>query len=198
MKKFLSLALALGLVGIFAGCSNDEKTAAEDTSKETTTENVATESTGELKIGRVNSAPHGDKSFAVAVVAMDGDKIALASIDEFQFLNTEEAGVVGVPNSDGAFGENYKDPKVVLASKVDSTEYYSKHMKEAAGSTVAIHDNYAAIEDYVTGKTIVELEAELKANEGTPEKMIDVVSGATLADTYGYVTTFVEAAKAAK
>ena len=26
----------------------------------------------------------------------------------------------------------------------------------------------------------------------------DVVSGATLADTYGYVSTFVEAAKAAK
>ena len=125
MKKFLSLVLALGLVGVFAGCSNNEKSSAEDTSKETTTENTAAESTGELKIGRVNSAPHGDKSFAVAVVAMDDDKIAATSIEEFQFLSTEEAGVVGVPNSDGAFAENFKDPKVVLASKVDSTEYYT-------------------------------------------------------------------------
>ena len=32
----------------------------------------------------------------------------------------------------------------------------------------------------------------------TPEKMVDVVSGATLADSYGYVNAFVEAAKAAK
>ncbi|MCQ6277045.1 hypothetical protein JMM81_19395 [Bacillus sp. V3B] len=187
----------LDLVGVFAGCSNAEKSSAEDTPKETTTEDTATESTGELKIGRVNSAPHGDKSFAVTVVAMDGDKIAVASIDEFQFLSTEEAGVIGVPNSDGAFAENFVDPKVVLASKVDSTEYYSAHMVEAAGSTVAIHDNYAAIEEYVTGKTIAELEEELGkyTTDEDKAKMIDVVSGATLADTHGYVTTFVEAAK---
>ena len=50
MKKILSLALALGLVGVFAGCSNDEATNA-DTSKETTTESTAAESTGEIKIG---------------------------------------------------------------------------------------------------------------------------------------------------
>ena len=51
MKKILSLALALGLVGVFAGCSNDEAKN-EDTSKETTTESTAAESTGEIKIGR--------------------------------------------------------------------------------------------------------------------------------------------------
>ena len=202
MKKFLSLALALGLVGVFAGCSNDTKTSGDTEKATTPTEETATtETTGELKVGRVNAAPHGDKSFAVAVVVMDGDKIAAASIDEFQFLSTEEAGVVGVPNSDGAFAENFKDPKVVLASKVDSNEYYSKNMKEKAGSTVAIDANYAAIQDYVTGKTIAELEEALGKYTSDEEKATmaaDVVSGATLADTYGYVSTFVEAAKAAK
>jgi hypothetical protein len=37
MKRFLSLTLALGLVGVFAGCSNDEK-ASEDPATETTEE----------------------------------------------------------------------------------------------------------------------------------------------------------------
>lgn len=195
MKKLLGLALALGLVGVFAGCSSDEASG-EDTSKETTTESTAAESTGELKVGRVNNAPHGDKSFATTVVVMDGDKIVAASIDEYQFLAKE--GSVGVPNSDGAFGENYKDPNTVLASKLDNAASYSKNMAEKAGSTVSIDENLAAIEAYVVGKTVAELEEELKANEASPEKMVDVVSGATLADTFGYVSAFVEAAKAVK
>ena len=197
MKKFLSLALALGLVGVFAGCSND-KEASGDTEKATTTteETATTETTLDLKIGRVNNAPHGDKSFATTVVVINGDEIVAASIDEFQFLSGE--GVKGVPNSDGAFGEGYKDPKTVLASKLDNAEFYSNMMKEKAGSTKAIDENYAAIQDYVVGKTVAELEADLETNEATPEKMVDVVSGATLADTYGYVNAFVEAAKAAK
>ena len=62
MKKILSLALALALVGVFAGCSNDEAKN-EDTSKETTTESTAAESTGEIKTARINGAPHGDKAF---------------------------------------------------------------------------------------------------------------------------------------
>jgi hypothetical protein len=193
MKKILSLALALGLVGVFAGCSNDEAKN-EDTSKETTTEPTAAESTGEIKIGRVNNSPHGDKSFATTVVVMDGDTIVGASIDEFQFLGDDAQGV---PNSKGPFGENFPEGKV-LASKVDNAEYYSKMMAEKGGSTVSLDENYAAIQDYVVGKTVAELEVVLKENEATPEKMVDVVSGATLADSYGYVNAFVEAAKAAK
>lgn len=179
MKKLLGLALVLlSMVGIVAGCSDGEAGAAED-----------------IKIGRVNYAAHGDKSFAVTVVAMQGDKIVGASIDEFQFLG-EADGVVPVPNSEGAFGEGYADPAVKLASKVDSTEYYSSHMAEAAGSTVPIHENYMAIEKYVTGKTISELEDVLSDNSA--EEMVDVVSGATLADTAGYVKSIIEAAKTAE
>lgn len=196
MKKLFPFVLALGLVGIFTGCSNDK--AAEDTAKEAKSTETASAETlsADLKIGRVNNAPHGDKSFATTVVVMDGDQIIAASIDEYQFLSGED--IKGVPNSEGTFGQNYKDPKTVLASKMDNADFYSHMMAEKAGSTVPIDENIAAIEDYVTGKTVVELEEELKANEATPEKMVDVVSAATLADTYGYVKAFVEAAKAAK
>ncbi|WP_338450880.1 hypothetical protein R4Z09_02820 [Niallia oryzisoli] len=196
MKKFLSLALALGLVGLFAGCSNDA--ASGDTAKDTDTTKTetATTSTGDIKMGRVNYAAHGDKSFAVAVVAMEGDKIVGASLDEFQFMDKTADGVTPVPNADGAFAEGFKDANKPLASKLDSSKYYSSHMAEAAGSTKTVEENYGAIEDYVIGKTVAELEETLKANEG--EKMLDVVSGATLVDTHGYVSALVEAAKSVK
>lgn len=195
MKKLLKLALALGLVGGFAvGCSNDD---AKDKGKDEKAPATETASSGELKVGRVNAAPHGDKSFASVVVVMNGDKIAVASLDEFQFMAT--ATTKAVPNSDKAFGENYKDPAAsVLGSKLDNADQYSKNMKEKGGATQTVLENYEAVQDYVKGKTVADLEKVLKENEGTPEKMVDVVSGSTLADTYGYVKVIAEAAKAAK
>ena len=102
--------------------------------------------------------------------------------------------MVGVPNSDADFGTNFPEG-MVLASKRANAEYYSANMAKA-GSTVSIDANFDAIEDFVVGKTIAELEAEI---EGKPaEQMIDAVSGCTLADTLGYVSGLLEAAKAAK
>lgn len=71
---------------------------------------------------------------------------------------------------------------------------YSANMA-AAGSTVALDVNYDAIEDYVTGKTIEELEAAVDGK--TAEEMVDAVAGCTLVDTLGYVNGLIEAAKAA-
>ena len=138
-------------------------------------------------------AAHGNKCFAVLTVAMQGDTIVAAYIDEFQFMDKDSA--VGVPNSDASFGESYPEGKV-LASKRVNTELYSKNMTDHAGATVALADNYAAIEAYVTGKTIAELEAELEGK--TAEEMVDVVSGCTLVDTLGYVSGLLEAAKSVK
>ncbi|WP_338471609.1 hypothetical protein R4Z10_02215 [Niallia sp. XMNu-256] len=191
MKKVLTLALALGLVGIFAGCSNDEA-APTDTAKEATT--TAAESTDEIKTAVINGAPHGDKSFGIAAVTLEGDKIVSSYIDEFQFM--DPATSKGVPNADGAFGESFKDSGKVLASKNENSEQYSKNMKEKASATNSLDENMAAIHEYVKGKTVAELEATLQENPG--EKMIDVVSGSTLADTEGYVKFIVDAAKAAK
>ena len=110
---------------------------------------------GEVTIGQALYAAHGTKCFAVLTVAMQDGVIADAYIDEFQFMTAGEA--VGVPNSDADFGQSYPEGKV-LASKRENAEMYSANMA-AAGSTVALDVNYDAIEDYVTGKTIEELEA---------------------------------------
>ena len=145
---------------------------------------------GEGTIGQALYAAHGTKCFAVLTVAMQDGVIADAYIDEFQFMTAGEA--VGVPNSDADFGQSYPEGKV-LASKRENAEMYSANM--AAGSTVALDVNYDAIEDYVTGKTIEELEAAVDGK--TAEEMVDAVAGCTLVDTLGYVNGLIEAAKAA-
>lgn len=184
MKKIVSLLLSVGLVLSLAACGSDKTT-------ETTASPV---DTSNIKMGRVEYAAHGTKSFAVAIVAMSGDTIIGASLDEYQFMDKSVA--TGVPNSDKDFGQNYKDPNIVLASKKANAEYYSEHMKEAAGATTPINESMDAIEKFVTGKTITDLEKTLDDN--SPEEMVDAVSGATLVDTKGYVEALLEAAKAAK
>ena len=170
MKKFLALVLALCMMIPFAAFADET-----------------------VKLGQVDYAAHGTKCFAVLTVAMQGDTIVAAYIDEFQFMDKDSA--VGVPNSDASFGESYPEGKV-LASKRVNTELYSKNMTDHAGATVALADNYTAIEAYVTGKTIAELEAELEGK--TAEEMVDVVSGCTLVDTLGYISGLLEAAKSVK
>lgn len=147
---------------------------------------------GEIKLGQVDYAAHGTKCFAVLTVAMQDGVIAAAHIDEFQFMAAE--GTVGVPNSEADFGQSFPDGKV-LASKRANAEMYSANMAKA-GSTVALPDNYAAIEAFVTGKTVEELEAAVAGK--TAEEMVDAVSGCTLVDTLGYVNGLIEAAKAAQ
>ena len=55
--------------------------------------------------------------------------------------------------------------------------------------------SYKAIEAFVTGKTIAELEAAIEGK--TKEEMVDAVSSSTLVDTLGYVQGLLAAAKAA-
>ena len=57
----------------------------------------------EVKIGQVEYAAHGTSCFAVMTVALDGDTIVAAHIDEFQFLDA--ASAEGVPNSSESFGK---------------------------------------------------------------------------------------------
>lgn len=144
-----------------------------------------------ITLGQVLYAPHGTRSFAVMTVAMEGDTIVAAHIDEFQFL---DASAIGVPNSDAGFGEAYPEGKV-LASKRVNTAAYSKSMA-AAGSTVALDVNFDAIQKFVVGKTVAELEAFLK--DKTKEDVVDAVSGATLVDTRGYIEGLIAAARAAQ
>ena len=169
MKKILLVALALLVLTASMAMAEDD-----------------------VKIGQVQYAAHGTKCFAVLTVAMQGDVIADAYIDEYQFMAADS---IGVPNSDADFGQSFPEGKV-LASKKVNAETYSANMAAKAGSTVSLTDNYAAIENFVTGKTIAEVEAAFEGKAAA--EAVDVVSGCTLVDTLGYVNGLVEAAKSAK
>ncbi|MGB9839679.1 peptidoglycan-binding domain-containing protein [Thermovenabulum sp.] len=157
---------------------------------------VVKEETIAVKIGKVDYAAHGTKCFTVAIAAVAGDKIVAAYIDDYQFMPA--ASAKGVPNSDGDFGKNYPQG-YVLGSKLTNADYYTNNMKTRGGATRTVVENFSGIINYVKGKTIAELEAQLAAK--TKEEMkeaVDAVTGATLEDTHGYITAIVEAAKVAK
>ena len=147
-----------------------------------------------IRMSRVLCAAHGTSCFTEVTVAMDGDVIAGVCIDDYQYMDPTQEGVVPVPNSEG-MAANVKEG-VALASKKESSAYYSALMASRAGSTVAIADNFAAIEAFCTGKTVAELKAEVDGKEAAA--VIDAVSGATLADTAKYIGAVIAAAEAAK
>ncbi|MBQ7657286.1 MAG: hypothetical protein IJI53_08680 [Clostridia bacterium] len=153
---------------------------------------------GEVLLGQVDYAAHGTGCFAVITVALQDDVILAAKIDEFQYVSDREnLAAVGVPNSDASFGENYPEGKV-LGSKRVNNELYSLNMQRA-GSTVQIAANYDAIEAFVKGKTIAELEEIVGGYTAeTKGEFIDAVTGATTADTWTYTQGILAAAKAAK
>jgi len=147
----------------------------------------------ELKLGQIQAAAHGTKCFAVVTVVMEDDKIAIAYIDEYQAMPKDST--VSVPNAAAMFGE---EATSLLASKRVNAAYYSNNMATKAASTVALDVNYDAIQAHVVGMTIAELEAEIAAFNGEKTAAVDAVAGCTLADTLGYMTAILEAAKAAK
>ena len=156
---------------------------------ETTDNNIVT--------GQTLAAPHGKQSFAIVTVAMQGDKIADTFVDEFQYVPSSSFG--GVPNSDSDFGKTTK-AGTVLGSKRANDTAYSDLMKKEAKATHTWQENADAINNFAKGKTIAELEAATATLEGKTKKsdITDVVSGATFADTQGYLKAIIDAAKLAK
>ena len=170
MKKFLALLLVACMLLPFAAMA---------------------EETPAIKIGQVQWGAHGTKCFAVMTVVLQGDVIVAAHIDEYQV----GAGMVGVPNSENGFG-GFADGKVLYSKRVNA-EAYSTNMQKA-GSTVALDVNYDLIQAFCIGKTVAELELAIVGFGGEAQAAIDAVSGATLADTLGYLQGLLAAAKAAK
>ncbi len=146
----------------------------------------------DVKVGKADYAAHGTRSFAVASVAVMGDVIVAAYIDEFQYLSAED--YTGVANSEEAFGETMLAEGSVLGSKRVNSEGYSAMMTEKGGATQTLDASWMAIEAYAVGKTVAELEEWVS----TAEAGVDVVSGSTLVDTVGYIQAVIEAAKAAQ
>lgn len=145
-----------------------------------------------IQIGQAYAAVNGTRSFTEAVAVVQNDVLVAAYLDDFQF-NDAKPEVVGVPNSDAAFGADYAEGQVLM-SKRQNTGFYSQMMTDYAGSTVAIDANYDAIQEFAVGKTI----SELKAVAAKGAEAVDAVSGATLADTAGYLGAIVQAAEAAQ
>lgn len=155
-----------------------------------TTANAASEQ-DQIVIKQLDSAPHGKQAFAVTTVAMRGDKILAAKIDEFQFMDKTTKGIKGVPNSDGDFGKSVKKGQI-LVSKAENDKIYSDLMKKEGKATKGRLDSLTAIQDYAKGKTAKQLLATAKKNSKMQKK---VISGATLVDTNGYVKSIANAAK---
>lgn len=154
-----------------------------------------------VKLGQVQYAAHGQQAFAVITAAVQGETVLAAWIDEYQVMSGE--GVVGVPNSNAAFGANIvgsEDGKV-LASKRVNNKFYSGNMAAKGGATQELLVNWQAIEAFVTGKTIYQLEEyvydKTRAIENSDAGTVDVISGATLTDTMGYLKGIIAAANVA-
>ncbi len=145
-----------------------------------------------VKLGQVVVYQHGN-GFAVVSAAIQGEEIIAAKIDEFQFLgDREDVAAVGVPVKDGTISQTNDSGAVqVLGSKRVNSDLYSANMQRAC-SKVQIAANYNAIEAFVVGKTIEQLEAAVEI-----EGFADAVTGATLVDTPNYVKGIIAAAKAA-
>jgi len=184
---------------LLTACANTEEpdvdSATDAVTEETGTEEIsddAKETSTGVTIKTMYGAPHGDKSFASTFVVMDGDRIVEVFQDEYQFI--QGGDVTGVPNSDAKFGDGSVE-EVTLISKQDNNTYYSE-MMESAGSTVSYSDNLTAIAEFAEGKTIAEVEEKIAELNGLGEddNISDVVSGATLVDTSGYLQAIVDTA----
>lgn len=168
-----------------------------DTATEGAVSIGAKTSATDFKTAQLLGAPHGDKSFAMTTVALEGDKVAAVFVDEFQYVDAAAFG--GVPNSDSDFGQGVADG-LVLASKIANDEAYSAMMAEKGGSTNAYAANMKAIQDFTIGKTIAELEATIGKLDalGEEDSPADVISGATFSDSKGYLQAIIDTAKEAK
>ena len=223
MKKIYQTLGVMSVTFLLASCSNNTQNGSEDIvnsdevvkqmdegtesatgkveASEDTEDSASADSTVEenqehqmtLKLGY--GAPHGERSFSAIFVGLEGDTITNVSIDEFQFMDASE-DYQGVPNSDNDFGEGY-DENQVLISKVENNEAYSKLMAEKAEATNSLVEDYQAISEFAEGKTISELEEAIDDLHRVEDSsgISDVVSGATLVDTPGYLEEIVRVAK---
>lgn len=151
---------------------------------------------GEIKIGQVQFAAHGNKCFAVITAVVQDGVIVAAHIDEYQYMAT--GTVEAVPNSDTGLA-SYVTEGYVLASKRLNNETYSNNMATKAGATQQLVSGYTAIESFAVGKTVAELEAAIEGKTSADMLAeVDAVSTCTLVDTLGYLQGIVAAAKAAE
>ncbi|MEG3033850.1 MAG: peptidoglycan-binding protein, partial [Enterococcus sp.] len=143
--------------------SKTEQTTASSTTASTTaanadvkiadgkTANAEVPGAGTIVMRQLYTAPHGDKSFAVVNVTLDGDKILSARMDEFQYVEKGDDWT-GVPNADAKLGENFPEGNILVA-KEENSKAYSAMMKDHGGATQTWDESMTAITNFVKGKT---------------------------------------------
>lgn len=156
-----------------------------------TTSNAQLPAAGTLVMRQLYAAPHGSDAFAAITVVLNGETVVAAKVDEFQYV-AKGTDWTGVPNSSKDFGQNYPSGQVLIAKRENSAAYSAVMTKEAK-ATKTLAANAGAIQQFVAGKTIAEVTAA--AGEAKSAKQpTDVVSGATFADTAGYLQAIADAA----
>lgn len=170
-KKFFIASFLILLTGLTSCSLNSEKT-------------------GEFYLRRGTYNGHNDEAFASIGVITDGNKIYDVSIDEYQYTEENEA-IKQVPSSDGEFKNGAKD-KLILFSKNENEKVYSELMKEYGKSTISLNKNYKALENFVKGKTIKELQNLIKEKN---DSIVDEISECTLLSSKVYIEDIIKAAR---
>jgi hypothetical protein len=204
MKKLVTVGATLILALSLAACGSNAKDSdsSSKSSSSTTTKTKITINDG-LKSGETApaagtlvmrqgyAAPHGTQSVAAVNVTLNGDTIVAARLDEFQYVD-KSADWTGVPNSDKDFGKGYPSGKFLIG-KAQNSKPYSALMKKEAKATKTWEESMTAIQNYVKGKKVSDLKQTVSDLKAT-KKVSDVVSGATFADTAGYVQAIYDVA----
>ncbi|MBS4971712.1 peptidoglycan-binding protein [Lacticaseibacillus rhamnosus] len=195
-----TLLLSVGLVACSGGSGSSSSKSSSSTSQTSNAKvkiktgadaNAKVPAAGTLVMRQLYAAPHGKQSFAAVNVTLNGDTIVSARINEFQYVK-KSSDWTGVPNSNKDFGKNYPSGQILIA-KAENSKPYSALMKKEAKATHTWEENETAITNFVKGKKISDLKAAVADVKGT-KKVSDVVSGATFADTAGYLQAIYDAA----
>lgn len=145
------------------------------------------------KIGMAYGACH-NHGVTVATVAVVDGVIVDAKLDEVYITNAN-GEFTPLPNAEEVAVVD--DATIILISKRQNDDLYSANMIARGGQSLAT--SYDAIEAFVIGKTIEELEAAVAGyTEDNKADFIEVVSGATITDTLKYTLVLLEAAKNAQ
>lgn len=140
----------------------------------------------EVKTGMAYYKAHGDDSVCVVSVFLEDDVIAGVTMDELTYLSAEEY--------ESLLTTEQTTTQKFISSKVENSDLYSQAM-QINGSVHTIRENFEAICEYAKGKSVEELEEQLKST--SQEDMVDMVTGCTLQSTAGYLQAIVEACRQA-
>ena len=160
-----SIVVALGAAGAatLSSCAGGDAAAKADSAVATAPDTAAKTAT----LHRGYGAAHGDKCFTSVVVATAEDgTILAASVDDYQFMPADSAGITPVPNSDAGFADGYAEGKVLM-SKTVNNDAYSASMKEKAQSTTPWLTSMKAIEAYCTTGAYAGDGSDLKMGRAT-------------------------------